>query len=216
MEITRKAKNNPKRFFGNKVFWSSEARKRQKWRKWQVSLMQNHGLPKTELSQPWDALLGPESRWCTLLLHRYTTLNYGKLLGAEKYLPPPPREQEKKIFRGTLVPSTPTRKTISTIATLWPVKAISEKRAATVYSGGRYFGFPWITAKTVDLRYFGPKNFVGKHIVFRVLAKIGVPPKLRQAKGTQTQTFWSGYLRVGWGSSTWRGGGQKVRYVLRG
>ena len=37
----------------------------------------------------------------------------------------------------------------------------------------------------------------------------------REEKGTQTQTFWSGYLRVGWGSSTWRGGGQKVRYVLR-
>ena len=25
--------------------------------------------------------------------------------------------------------------------------------------------------------------------------------------------FWSEYLWVGWGSSTWRGGGQKVRYV---
>ena len=34
-------------------------------------------------------------------------------------------------------------------------------------------------------------------------------------KGTQTQTFWSGYFRVGWGSSTWTGGGQKVRYVPR-
>ena len=34
-------------------------------------------------------------------------------------------------------------------------------------------------------------------------------------KGTQTQTFWSGYFQVGWGSSTWRGGGQKVRYGLR-
>ena len=38
---------------------------------------------------------------------------------------------------------------------------------------------------------------------------------IRQEKGTQTQTFWSGYLRVAWGSSTWRGGGQKVRYVPR-
>ena len=36
----------------------------------------------------------------------------------------------------------------------------------------------------------------------------------REDKGTQTQTFWSGYHRVGWGSSTWRGAGQKVRYVL--
>ena len=34
-------------------------------------------------------------------------------------------------------------------------------------------------------------------------------------KGTQTQTFWSGYLRVGWGSSTRRGGGQNVRHVFR-
>ena len=33
----------------------------------------------------------------------------------------------------------------------------------------------------------------------------------RYEKGTQTQTFWSGYFPVGWGSSTWRGGGQKVR-----
>ena len=31
----------------------------------------------------------------------------------------------------------------------------------------------------------------------------------------QTQTFRSGYLRVGWGFSTWRGGGQRARYVLR-
>ena len=36
-----------------------------------------------------------------------------------------------------------------------------------------------------------------------------------EEKRTQTQTFWSGYLRAGWGSSTWRGGGQKVRYVPR-
>ena len=28
------------------------------------------------------------------------------------------------------------------------------------------------------------------------------PTNLRQEKGTQTQTFWSGYFRVGWGSST--------------
>ena len=40
-------------------------------------------------------------------------------------------------------------------------------------------------------------------------------PSFRQEKGTQTQTFWSGYSRVGWGSSTWTGGGQKVRYVPR-
>ena len=63
-------------------------------------------------------------------------------LGSEKYPPPPPREQEKKIFRGKLwLPLHPhgregdaakTRKAISTIAILWPVKAILEKRAATV------------------------------------------------------------------------------------
>ena len=29
------------------------------------------------------------------------------------------------------------------------------------------------------------------------------------------QTFWSGYFRVGWGSSTWMGEGQRVRYGLR-
>ena len=34
-------------------------------------------------------------------------------------------------------------------------------------------------------------------------------------KGTQTQTFCSRYFPVGWGSSTRRGGGQKVRYVPR-
>ena len=39
--------------------------------------------------------------------------------------------------------------------------------------------------------------------------------QVRQEKGTQTQTFWSGYLRVGRGSSTSRGGGQKVRHVFR-
>ena len=36
-----------------------------------------------------------------------------------------------------------------------------------------------------------------------------------EEKGTQTQTFWSGYFLVGWGSSTRTGGGQKVRYVPR-
>ena len=33
-------------------------------------------------------------------------------------------------------------------------------------------------------------------------------------KGTLTQTFWSGYFPVGWGSSTWTGGGQKVNMSL--
>ena len=37
----------------------------------------------------------------------------------------------------------------------------------------------------------------------------------RREKGTQTQTFESGYLPVGEGSSTWTGGGQKVRYAPR-
>ena len=40
-------------------------------------------------------------------------------------------------------------------------------------------------------------------------------PYIREEKGTQTQTFWSGCPPVGWGSSTWRGGGRKVRYVRR-
>ena len=40
-------------------------------------------------------------------------------------------------------------------------------------------------------------------------------PCIREEKGTQTQTFGSGDLPVGWGSSTWRDGGQKVRYVPR-
>ena len=40
-------------------------------------------------------------------------------------------------------------------------------------------------------------------------------PKVRQEEGTQTQTCWSGYLQAGWGFSTWRGGGQTVRYVPR-
>ena len=40
-------------------------------------------------------------------------------------------------------------------------------------------------------------------------------PKIRPEKGTQTQTSWSGYLRVGWGSSTWRGGGQTVRWETK-
>ena len=40
--------------------------------------------------------------------------------------------------------------------------------------------------------------------------------KIRHEKGTQTQTFESaGYFSVGEGSSTWTGGGQKVRYVPR-
>ena len=38
---------------------------------------------------------------------------------------------------------------------------------------------------------------------------------IREEKGTQTQTFGSGYPPVGWGFSTWRGGGRKVRYVPR-
>ena len=29
-----------------------------------------------------------------------------------------------------------------------------------------------------------------------------LPILVREEKGTQTQTFWSGYLRMGWGSST--------------
>ena len=55
----------------------------------------------------------------------------------EKYLAPPPREQDNKILRGKLLLHPPptvdmenavkTRKTISTIAILWPVKAIFEK-----------------------------------------------------------------------------------------
>ena len=62
-------------------------------------------------------------------------------LGTEKYLPPPPREQEKKISgansgfihpHGRYGNAVKTMKTISTIAILWPVKAIFEKRAATV------------------------------------------------------------------------------------
>ena len=62
-------------------------------------------------------------------------------LGTEKHLPPPPREQEKKSSEakaGSIHPygrygnAVKTRKTMSTIAILWPVKAIFEKRAATV------------------------------------------------------------------------------------
>ena len=64
-----------------------------------------------------------------------------KQQGNETYLPPPPREQNKKFFRGNSDSIHPygrygnaakTSKTISTIAILWPVKAILEKRAATV------------------------------------------------------------------------------------
>ena len=36
---------------------------------------------------------------------------------------------------------------------------------------------------------------------------------LRQEKRAQTRTFGSRYLSVGWGSSTWTSGGQKLRYV---
>ena len=59
----------------------------------------------------------------------------------EKYLPPPPGEQEKRVFRANLWRHRPygrygnagkTSKTISTIGILWPVKAVFEKRAATV------------------------------------------------------------------------------------
>ena len=39
--------------------------------------------------------------------------------------------------------------------------------------------------------------------------------KIREEKRTQTEAFRSRYLWVGWGSSTSRGGFQKVRYVLR-
>ena len=38
---------------------------------------------------------------------------------------------------------------------------------------------------------------------------------IREEKGTQTQTFGSVYPPVGWGFSTWRGGGRKVRYAPR-
>ena len=37
----------------------------------------------------------------------------------------------------------------------------------------------------------------------------------REEKRTQTQASWSRFFRVGWGSSTWMGGRQKVRYVPR-
>ena len=40
-------------------------------------------------------------------------------------------------------------------------------------------------------------------------------PPVRHEKGTQTQTFESGYFPVGEGSSMWMGGGQKARYVPR-
>ena len=64
-----------------------------------------------------------------------------QILRAEKYLPPPPRAQEKKSSEaksGSIHPygrygnAVKTRKTISTIAILWSVKTIFEKRAATV------------------------------------------------------------------------------------
>ena len=39
--------------------------------------------------------------------------------------------------------------------------------------------------------------------------------QIKQERRAQNHTFGSGYLPVGWGSSAWRGGGQKVRYVTR-
>ena len=66
---------------------------------------------------------------------------FSHTLGTEKYLLPPPREQEKRqtlAETGSIHPygryghAVKTRKTISTIPILWPVKAIFEKRAATV------------------------------------------------------------------------------------
>ena len=61
--------------------------------------------------------------------------------GTEKLPPPPPREQEKKSREGNFGAIQPydrygsavaSSKTISTIAILWPVKAIFEKRATMV------------------------------------------------------------------------------------
>ena len=43
----------------------------------------------------------------------------------------------------------------------------------------------------------------------------GFALRVRQERGAQPQTFWSGYLPAGWGSSTWRGGGQRVWHVPR-
>ena len=51
--------------------------------------------------------------------------------------------------------------------------------------------------KLVSAGFIGVGGFLGW--VFLPLKKAH---KLREEKGTQTQTFWSGYLRVGWGSST--------------
>ena len=71
----------------------------------------------------------------------FSGVQRGQKQGTEKYLPPPPREQEKEILRANLLRHRPygrygnagkTSKTIPTIAILWPVKAIFEKRAATV------------------------------------------------------------------------------------
>ena len=66
----------------------------------------------------------------------------GNSQGIEKHLPsPPPRKQEKTTLEGNPGSIQPcvrygnageTGKTISTTAILWPVKAIFEKRAATV------------------------------------------------------------------------------------
>ena len=61
--------------------------------------------------------------------------------GTENCLPSPPRDQDFFFHRETLAPSTPTvdvemlkktSRTISTMAILWPVKGIFEKRAAMV------------------------------------------------------------------------------------
>ena len=82
-------------------------------------------------------------------------------LGTEKYLPPPPpREQERKSSEAKLGSIHPygrygnavkTWKTISTIAVLWPVKAIFEKRAATVEVDS--FASPETCSKTCDFHF---------------------------------------------------------------
>ena len=41
----------------NKGLCSSDPGHRQKWRKWPVSLRQNHRLPKTPFSPPWEKLI---------------------------------------------------------------------------------------------------------------------------------------------------------------
>ena len=73
---------------------------------------------------------------------------FGGLLGTERHLPPPPREQDKissVANSGSIHPygryghAVKTSETMSTITILWSVKAIFEKRTG----GGRYFDFPW-------------------------------------------------------------------------